>query len=168
MSAVLACGPDAVLSHRSAGALWGILKFRSRVASARGRKGIGNLRKLLEKWHPLAVLTRSELENRFLDFLKEHGFPQPVVNQRVAGYEVDFYWEAYELIVELDGREFHDSDRGFEVDRDRTAQLELSGRRVLRLTWSMIVHDPQNTAAKLAAYFRLALHTMPESRRTAN
>jgi len=248
MSAVLSCGPDAVLSHRSAAALWGILKWngpvevispysgkrrqerldpthltppavrrpstwrydtdctevngipvtsiartfidlaavldedrlsvalneatrrelvninemRAAVASARGRKGIGNLRKLLAKWHPEAVLTRSELENRFLDFLRRYGFPKPAVNQNVAGYEVDFYWEMVELIVELDGREFHDTDRGFEVDRDRSAQLELSGRRVLRLTWSMIVHDPHHTAAKLRAYFRLALETMPE------
>lgn len=250
MSAVLSCGPDAVLSHRSAAALWGILKWhgpvevisphsgkrrqqridpgeltppvvrrpsrwdrnsdatavgsipvtsiartlidlasvldetklsialneatrrelvnigqlRAKVASARGRKGIGNLRKLLEQWHPQSVLTRSELENRFLAFLKDHGFPTPEVNQRVAGYEVDFYWKEYELIVELDGREFHDTDRGFEADRERSAQLELSGRRVLRLTWSMVVHEPQRTAAKLADYFRLALDTRPGSR----
>lgn len=136
-------------------------ELRVEVTCARGRKGVGTLRRLLEKWHPETVLTRSELEVRFLDFLDGYGFPKPAVNQRVEGFEVDFYWEFYELIVELDGREFHDTNRGFEIDRERTAALELSGRRVLRLTWSMVVHDTRGTYLKLAAYMRLALDTLP-------
>lgn len=137
-------------------------ELRVEVACARGRKGVSTLRRLLERWHPETVLTRSELEVRFLGFLEQYRFPRPAVNSRVEGFEVDFYWEQFELIVELDGREFHDTDRGFEVDRERTAALELSGRRVLRLTWSMVVHDPHGTYLKLAGYMRLAINTMPD------
>ncbi len=37
MAAVLACGDGAVLSHRSAGELWGIVRPRARRASVRGK-----------------------------------------------------------------------------------------------------------------------------------
>jgi hypothetical protein len=121
-----------------------------------GRKGIGNLRKLLARHHPLTVLTRSELEARFLALLRISGFPEPLVNVTIAFCEVDFYWPRYELVVELDGRQFHDTAIAFEEDRERTARLEMSGRRVLRLTWDMVVNQPAVTTAKLRAYMDIA------------
>jgi very-short-patch-repair endonuclease len=41
MAAVLACGEGAVLSHRSAGELWGILRSRARRLSEAGGRGEG-------------------------------------------------------------------------------------------------------------------------------
>jgi very-short-patch-repair endonuclease len=242
MSAVLACGPGAVLSHRSAAALWGFMDWNGPVevlspvtgrrrgeridpahftpplvrksthlgsgdvtmvdgipvttvartladlaavltepqlasaldsaaikkllnlddlrrvlAESRGRKGIGKLRSLLEKWHPQTVMTRSELEARFLRFLKKIGFDEPQVNVEIALCEVDFYWPDYDMIVELDGRKYHDTGRGFEEDRERTVRLELAGKRVLRLTWDMVVNQPSATRLKLFEYRKMAL-----------
>jgi very-short-patch-repair endonuclease len=53
--------------------------------------------------------TRSELEDAFLAFVQRHGLPTPETNQIVAGYEVDVLWREQRLIVELDGREFHEN-----------------------------------------------------------
>jgi very-short-patch-repair endonuclease len=40
MAAVLACGPDAVLSHTSAAALWGMLSTRARSSPAKSRPAV--------------------------------------------------------------------------------------------------------------------------------
>jgi very-short-patch-repair endonuclease len=129
------------------------------VGASRGRKGIGKLRSLLERWHPSTVLTRSELEARFLRFLKKIGFDEPMVNSTVADCEVDFYWPEYDMVVELDGRAFHDTGRGFEEDRERNFRLEMAGKKILRLTWDMVVNRPTATAIKLFEYRKMALMT---------
>ncbi len=77
--------------------------------------------------------TRSEFEDAFLAFVRRHGLPTPETNQIVAGYEVDVLWRAQKLVVELDGREFH--EHAFEEDRERDAVLLGAGFAVLRLTW---------------------------------
>ena len=69
-------------------------------------------------------------EDEFLRFVNRHGLPTPEVNQIVAGYEVDMLWREQRLVVELDGREFH--EHPFEADRERDAALLNAGFSVLR------------------------------------
>jgi very-short-patch-repair endonuclease len=56
------------------------------------------------------------------------------MNVWIAGYEVDCLWAEQRLIVELDGRTYHESRAAFERDRIRDAALQLAGYRVLRIT----------------------------------
>jgi very-short-patch-repair endonuclease len=141
--------------------------LRRVVSESKGRRGIGTLRRLLARHHPLTVFTRSELEVRFLSLLRKARLPEPLVNVTIAFCEVDFYWPDYELVVELDGRRFHDTAVAFEGDRERTARLELSGRRVLRLTWDMVANQPDATTQKLRAYMRMALENRMDAERVA-
>ena len=169
LAAVLACGPGAVLSHASAGALWDIRGSASAyvditVPSRAGRVKRNGLRvhrsgrlspdevivhermpvttvartlldladvlppqtlkravneaeylrildmtsliavvqnnpgrrdgKLLRAAEGPAELTRSHLEQRFIEILSRHNVPRPRVNTRIEGYEVDFAWPA--------------------------------------------------------------------------
>ena len=64
-------------------------------------------------------LTRSELERLFLGLCRRHRLPQPEVNGRVAGHEVDFLWRDRGLIVETDGYRHHADRAAFEADRQR-------------------------------------------------
>jgi hypothetical protein len=154
MAAVLACGPAAALSHRSAAALWrivprwhappevttptkhrhpGIHVHRSRHADTTIHYGIrvtapartladladvltprqltralneAQVQRLVTASELTALLTpypgrrtsqltpqrratRSELEDRFVRFLKRHRLPLPERNQTIAGHEVD-------------------------------------------------------------------------------
>jgi very-short-patch-repair endonuclease len=50
-----------------------------------------------------AGITRSALEDMFLTFCQRYGLPRPKVNHPINGYEVDFYFEAEAVIVEVDG-----------------------------------------------------------------
>jgi hypothetical protein len=54
------------------------------------------------------IITRSELEERFLALIARHGLPTPLVNLRVEGYEVDFAWPKERVLVETDGGAAHD------------------------------------------------------------
>jgi very-short-patch-repair endonuclease len=93
--------------------------------------------------------TRSEFEDRFLAFAREHGLPTPNVNARVAGYEVDALFAAHKVIVELDGYEYHRGRRSFERDRERDAALLAAGYVTIRITWERLTTQPEREAARL-------------------
>jgi len=94
-------------------------------------------------------VTRSELEERFLALVAAHGLPRPLVNQRVEGYEVDFYWPIHRLIVETDGAATHLTATAFEHDRARDAHLTALGYRVIRITWRQLIERPREVAQLL-------------------
>jgi hypothetical protein len=80
------------------------------------------------------TVTRSELEVGFLEFLDDIGLPQPQTNVRLEGIEVDCAWNEQRLVVELDGRSFHETQAAFDRDRERDRTLQASGWRVARVT----------------------------------
>lgn len=59
------------------------------------------------------------------------------------------------LVVEVDGREFHDTESSFEKDRRRDAELSRLGYRVLRFSYRQVIDDwPTVEAAVVAAVLR--------------
>jgi very-short-patch-repair endonuclease len=241
-AAVLACGPDAALSHVSALALWGFVKhwptrFDVTIPGNRRPRGIAVhhtrtlqrrdlrthqgirltspartlldcaptltrralaravnealLSKHLKRSHLAELLersgshrgtrlltpfithrggpTRSEFEDAFLAFCERFRLPRPLVNTRVAGHEVDAFFEAEQLIVELDGYEFHSSREAFERDRDRDADAMVNGIGTVRITWLRLMDESEDEAARLHAILRAqrALAANPASARPA-
>jgi uncharacterized protein DUF559 len=228
MAAVLAGGPGAVLSHRSAAALWGIRPGtgpssvitvpgnrrgptgvtvhrlpvppdertsrdgipvttvprtlldlaatldcprleraldRAEALGHRGalsvpdlldryptRAGSQKLRALLGERAPVAI-TRSELEDRFLEVIAAAGLPRPEVNAPLTAggvpLEVDCLWREHRLVVELDGHETHGTRTAFERDRLRDRRLLRHGYRVARVTWRQLVDDPAAVVADI-------------------
>ncbi len=207
MAAVLACGPTAALSHRSAAALWrilprwpttadvtvpgdrrhpGITIHRSSHADATTHYGIPvttpartlvdladvlNHRALTRAVNEAQVLglvtpaelitlltrypgrrtasltpergaTRSHLEDNFVRFLKRHHLPLSELNQQIEGHEVDAFYRAHRLVIELDSRQFHTTPKAFERDRDRDADLLNAGFSTLRITDQRRKHQP--------------------------
>jgi hypothetical protein len=61
--------------------------------------------------------TKSDTEARFLMLLHENGFPLPLVNQLLNGYEADFHWPRDRLVVEVDGWKHHREHDQFNEDR---------------------------------------------------
>jgi hypothetical protein len=96
-------------------------------------------------------LTRSTLEDDFVAFAKRFGLPEPIMNHRVAGFEVDAFFPQQGVIVELDGYEFH-KDRGtFESDRERDAATLHAGYPTVRITKQRMRADAAREAARLQA-----------------
>jgi hypothetical protein len=117
-----------------------------------GRRGTAALREVLQGGVQ-PVLTREELEARFLTFLDAHDLPRPAVNEdlHLAGrwIQPDFLWREQRLIVELDGHETHRTRAAFERDRERDRILQAAGWRVVRITWRQLHEDPDAIAADL-------------------
>jgi very-short-patch-repair endonuclease len=119
-------------------------RLRTELDQYRGRRGIGRLKKLLDDGDPTTI-TRSEAEERFLTLVRAAGLPAPEINVRIHGHEVDFLWRDQGLVVEVDGFRFHSTRDAFERDRQRDAELQGAGLRVLRVTWRQLVDLPYAT-----------------------
>lgn len=104
---------------------------------------------LLEVFEELDAPTRSEFEDAFLAFCGDHGLPRPLVNVKVAGYEVDALFVEEQLIVQLDGWRFHRDRVNFESDRERDAQALEVGLPTVRITWGRMMGRPEREARRL-------------------
>ena len=103
------------------------------MARAAGRHELDVLAAALDAHVSGSAGTRSALEDRFLAQVGEAGLPDPLVNTRVAGIEVDFHWPDRRLCVEIDGPG-HARPRTRKDDRARDAVLSAAGHQVIRLT----------------------------------
>jgi very-short-patch-repair endonuclease len=95
-------------------------------------------------------ITRSEAERRLRRLIKAARLPRAVTNVKVAGWEVDAFWPAYKLVVEVDGFAYHGNRAAFERDRRKDAALVAAGYRVIRITWRQLVDEPHVVVALLA------------------
>jgi hypothetical protein len=236
LAAVKACGAGAVLSHYSAGALWGIVEWDERhpevtvkdttpriheairvhrtstldpsdvrrhrripatsptrtaldlcsqLADRPARRAIRQAlsTELLNPRDLLRILevqarrpgakrlrrivaagvapTRSELEDVVLELILAAGLGRPDVNVPIVleGRRLvpDFRWPDRRLIVEADGRAWHDNKLAREDDAERQALLEAHGERVVRVSWEQAVSRAAQTIRRLqtAAGIRL-------------
>lgn len=118
-----------------------------------GRRGAGRIRAAMERQTPGATFVPSELEGRFLSLTAAAGFPMPAQHYGIAlrgdWLEVDFAWPELQVVVELDGRRFHDTPAAFERDRERDRKLQAAGWRVIRITWRQLHDEPASVIRDL-------------------
>ncbi len=117
----------------------------------RARERAAMLGLVLPDDDPYPEFTRSEGERRLKALCTAAHLPAPRMNARVAGYEVDAYWPAHKLIVEIDGWRYHGSRQAFERDRRKDAALQAAGYRVVRITWRRLTTEPHAVSAQLGA-----------------
>ena len=101
--------------------------------------------------------TRSELEDRFLYYLRERRLPLPETNVQIEimgrRFEVDCFWRSRRVVAELDGYGAHLTPDRAEADRVRDGLLQAEGIPVHRITSRRIERD----ADRLDAQLRTAL-----------
>jgi hypothetical protein len=126
--------------------------------------GCARVRPLLER--PTGP-TRSEFEDAFLAFCDRFGFPRPKVNVEVNGHEVDAFFEAEGVIVEMDSWDFHQDRASFENDRNRDVDNLVTGLVTYRLTWErMNGGDPGHEAGRLRKVLKGASRGSSRARRS--
>ncbi len=79
----------------------------------------------------------------------EYRLPTPHINVRVNGREVDAYFPEHNLIVELDGWDYHKDREAFESDRERDAENLRHGLKTLRITKQRMTQTPDREAERL-------------------
>jgi hypothetical protein len=116
----------------------------------RGRRALRPIRRLLVEARAPAI-RRSPLEDRFAAFCDEHRLPPRQTNVTLLGCEIDVYWPAARLVVELDSFGFHGHRAAFERDRARDLDFLLAGYHVVRITHRHLDDEADVVAAKLDA-----------------
>jgi very-short-patch-repair endonuclease/predicted transcriptional regulator of viral defense system len=104
------------------------------LSRAGGHPGRRRLATILDRETSGTTMTRSGGEERMLALMRAARLPAPVVNAKVAGHEVDFYWPDHRFAVEVDGWRFHSGRRAFEDDRRKDQDLRRAGIDTLRTT----------------------------------
>jgi Transcriptional regulator, AbiEi antitoxin/Protein of unknown function (DUF559) len=136
------------------------LRDLERTATAdeveRAKEQAAVMRLVLEDDNPHPEFTRSEGERQLKLLCMKAGLPLPRMNARVAGWEVDAFWPAQRLVVEIDGWRYHRTRRRFEDDRRKDAALQAAGYRVIRITWRRLTREPYSVSAQLGALLMLA------------
>lgn len=119
----------------------GMDELLTRHPQSRGSKFLRQTLAIFQPTH-----TRSELEEAFRRFLNTTDLPPPMVNQPLILSDKtiypDFLWPEANLIVELDGRDSHDTATAFESDRARDLAAQAVGFKVIRVTWRQLHEEP--------------------------
>ena len=114
--------------------------------------GSATLREIVAEGY---VPTQNEFEDAVHDLCKAAGFAPPEVGKviHVGGRRTkpDFRWPEQRLVLEADGKQWHDHLLAREDDRTRQALLEAAGERVIRVSWRQLVSEPEQTITRLRA-----------------
>lgn len=162
LAAVLACGERALVSHRSAAALWrlasppvGEVDLTVVARGCRSREGmrvhrVQNLAAADRAETRGPSRTRSGGERALLRLLRAARLPTPRTNAAIAGFTADFCWPDQRLIVELDGYPFHGHRAALERDHRRDIAHRDAGYEVLRFTWRQFEEAPVYVVTAIA------------------
>jgi very-short-patch-repair endonuclease len=104
---------------------------REAMERANGRHNLKRLERALELRDEGSAGLKSRNEATFLSMLKN--LPEPLVNVKLNGEEVDFHWPRAKLAVEVDGPG-HERERTRREDARKEAAWRAAGYEVLRVT----------------------------------
>ena len=113
-----------------------------------GKPGMKTMHTVLRVRDGARFIGDSRLEMWALRLIREWGFPEPEVQYPLPwrssrNGRVDFAYPVIRLIIEVDGRAWHTTLEAFESDRLRDNHAQLAGWRVLRITYRMLVEQPE-------------------------
>jgi very-short-patch-repair endonuclease len=93
--------------------------------------------------------SRSDLELLFLSLCEDHELPRPLVNHRVHGHLVDFFFADHRLAVETDSWQYHRGSVALEDDHARDLTLRGHGIATRRYTGAQLEAAPEAVLADL-------------------
>jgi hypothetical protein len=114
------------------------------------RPGAKAVRRVLTEHYIGSTPTANENEERLLALTRAAGLPDPRVNFFIdpgdgdRPIKVDFVWPEQRVGLEVDGRETHDTQQQFEIDRERDQRLIAAGWRIIRTTWRQLKFRPDD------------------------
>ncbi|NYG59128.1 hypothetical protein BJ980_002051 [Nocardioides daedukensis] len=125
------------------------------LATIARRSRLSRRRWLVGVLGDVAAGTCSTLEHVYLDRVQRpHGLPRGnrQASEQTAGGRLfrDVDLPEFDLIIELDGRLFHDSTEQRDRDMDRDLDAAVDGRTSIRLGWGQCTERACRTAGRLA------------------
>jgi len=115
----------------------------------RGRRGVATLRVAVEALSGLQLhRCKSDAEAFAVVVCAEARRPAPLINEEVLGKEADLYWPEWNLIIELDGPQWH---RLRDEDISKQRAWEAAGLTVRRLPTDRLFADTSTLLALVHA-----------------
>lgn len=122
------------------------LLYRIDQRGTRGRKGLGELRRMVVARLGKKGFTESELEDALRDLLAASGLPEPVKQYRVVvqghRYRLDCAYPDLQIDIEAHSDEWHASVADRREDASRLTELAVDGWMVLLITHTDITTRP--------------------------
>ena len=125
----------------------------------RGKPGVHKLSDVLDLLGPGEGIPRSKLERLLDEVIELSGLPKPTHEhplpsvQCLTGF-VDRYFPEAHLIVEADGRKWHERRRNMARDAERDIEAARCGALTSRLMWEHLTTDPHAIARALVDIYR--------------
>ncbi len=124
------------------------------AVARRGVTGVGLLRRLLASLFDEQPVLGSILEERVVHLLSTEGIGGFVPQFRPPWYDgragiVDFAHPGLQLVLEADGRRWHQRDQEMAIDRRRDRVAAGHGWLTVRVIWAEITERPLATADEL-------------------
>lgn len=132
------------------------------LAGSRSRTGQGALRALVDA-EVLPAHTRSVAEERLLELIRRAQLPEPLVNAALHGFEVDLYWPAQGVVVEVDSYGFHTTRWAYERDCRKDAVLRGHGLHPTRFSARQVRDEPLLVIAQVAGALAGAVDPPPST-----
>ena len=130
--------------------LFDIAQMRRLIRRARGRRGVARLRMLVDGLdrgdQAHAQRARATLPIPLPASGAARAGGERTARPRRCSHPPGLSLRDARLIVETDGRLYHDTRSAFEADRRRAQRLQLAGSRVAPCTWSQVVQEPRALA----------------------
>lgn len=142
---------DAVAGKRTTDAEIGAVL---RSVARRGKPGVRNLTEVLDDRGPGTAPPASQLERDFFALVRASRLPDPHRQYPLPRRDgvrnlSDAAWPEVKLIVEVDGRRWHQRLADMRRDRDRDMQAAAAGWQVVRLLHEHVVGAPDETIREL-------------------
>jgi hypothetical protein len=106
-----------------------------------GRTKVKGARKLRLVMGRDALVSLSGLERAFIAFLRKYGLPLPRTNIVEGAHRVDCHWPDYDLTVELNSFQYHNSRHSWEHDYDRERDARMRDGEHRRFTYRDVFED---------------------------
>lgn len=115
-----------------------------------GRRDAAKIRRVIDLCDPLSGSVLESVLRVHMMLAGISGFASQTVVRDLVGQHlrVDFCFEQAGLVVEVDGRRWHQDPTR---DQARDNALAVLGWRVLRFTWAQVVHDSETVLAEIRA-----------------
>lgn len=128
-------------------------EVRGLLTRSGGHPGAGVVAALL---HSGPAFDRSLAERHLLELVRRAGLPEPRMNARAGGFEVDGLWSRERCVVEFDSFTFHGDRIAFRRDRRKSARLQAAGYDVVPVVWEDLLHAPETVVAAIAGVLAIA------------
>ena len=119
----------------------------------RGRPGVATMRRLLEALDPVHAAA-STLEVKTRRLLATHGIDDFVrelpLEWNGRTYRYDFAFPDRRVILETNGRRWHDDPTDYEHDHEKWSVPGRLGHRIVFATWNKVTRDPEHLLRELA------------------